>query len=130
MLLGILVSAWQAVRATQAERKQISLREEAVKARENEAAQRCLAVQAKAIAEQQACAANINLAHQAWRKSDLGRARRLLAQTRPKPGQEDPRGWEWRYLWGPIGGNPSAGVHPRHEPHSDGASGSTAASLF
>src|SRR6185369_9270176 len=26
-------------------------------------------------------------------------ARRLLARTRPQPGQEDLRGWEWRYLW-------------------------------
>src|SRR5205085_2915677 len=45
-------------------------------------------------------AADINLAYQAWLQSNLGKARRLLARTRPVAGQEDLRGWEWRYLWG------------------------------
>jgi WD40 repeat protein len=44
-------------------------------------------------------AADITLAHQAWLQSNLGKARRLLERTRPTTGQEDFRGWEWRYLW-------------------------------
>lgn len=31
--------------------------------------------------------------------NDLGRARRLLEDHRPAPGEVDLRGWEWRYLW-------------------------------
>jgi len=29
----------------------------------------------------------------------LGRARELLNRHRPRPGDKDLRGWEWRYLW-------------------------------
>ena len=31
--------------------------------------------------------------------NDLGRAKRLLDGHRPRPGETDLRGWEWRYLW-------------------------------
>ena len=29
----------------------------------------------------------------------MGQARSLLYAQVPEPGQEDERGWEWRYLW-------------------------------
>ena len=41
----------------------------------------------------------MNLAQQALKLNNLGRARRLLDRHRPQPGEEDLRGWEWRYLW-------------------------------
>ncbi len=41
----------------------------------------------------------MSLAQQALAVNDLGRARRLLEAHRPRPGQADLRGWEWRYLW-------------------------------
>jgi serine/threonine protein kinase/WD40 repeat protein len=44
-------------------------------------------------------AADMNLAQQALAQNNLGRARRLLDRHRPAPGEEDLRGWEWRYLW-------------------------------
>jgi WD40 repeat protein len=44
-------------------------------------------------------AADMNLAQQSLKQNNLGRARRLLDLHRPQPGQEDLRGWEWRYLW-------------------------------
>jgi eukaryotic-like serine/threonine-protein kinase len=41
-----------------------------------------------------------NLALAAWEGADLGRLRALLdLLRRPHPGEPDPRGWEWRYLW-------------------------------
>ena len=46
-----------------------------------------------------AYAAEISLAHQAFKANNLGRARGLLERQRPQPGQTDLRGWEWRYLW-------------------------------
>src|SRR5205807_7117228 len=55
-------------------------------------------------------AADINLAYQAWLQSNLGKARRLLARTRPAAGQEDLRGWEWRYLWGLTRGDDIAEI--------------------
>jgi WD40 repeat protein len=42
--------------------------------------------------------AQLNLAQQAAEAGDLERAGDLLAGQRPPPGEEDPRGFEWRYL--------------------------------
>src|SRR5262245_48682342 len=43
--------------------------------------------------------ADMNLAQQALRINNLGRARRLLDRHRSRSGQTDLRGWEWRYIW-------------------------------
>jgi len=43
-------------------------------------------------------AARINLAQQAWTRSDIARARELLESLRPGPHQVDLRGFEWFYL--------------------------------
>jgi eukaryotic-like serine/threonine-protein kinase len=50
--------------------------------------------------------ADINLAQQALEQSNLWRARRLLDRHRPKQGQVDLRGWEWRLLWQQCLGDP------------------------
>ena len=85
LVLGTAVSTWQAVRATQAEREQSRLREDAVKAREGEAGQRQKAEKAQADeaqqrkrAEAEAYASDMSLAQQALAMNDLGHARRLL----------------------------------------------------
>jgi WD40 repeat protein/tRNA A-37 threonylcarbamoyl transferase component Bud32 len=78
LVLGALASTWQAVRATQAKRAESRLRQQ---------------VQAEAYAS------DMSLAQQALAMNDLGRARGLLEGHRPKPGEVDLRGWEWRYLW-------------------------------
>ena len=46
-----------------------------------------------------AYASDVNLAHQALDEENLGRALELLERHRPRPGEKDLRGWEWRYLW-------------------------------
>jgi len=43
--------------------------------------------------------AQINRAQQSWKDGNIAQARDLLSSLRPKPGEEDPRGFEWRYLW-------------------------------
>jgi hypothetical protein len=43
-------------------------------------------------------AAHVNLAHHAWEAGGAERARELLEQHRPKPGETDLRGFEWYYL--------------------------------
>ncbi|HUD46725.1 MAG TPA: protein kinase [Candidatus Baltobacteraceae bacterium] len=60
--------------------------------------------QEKASASQQRArrllyAEDMNLAQQALKLNNLGRARRLIDRQRPQPGEQDLRGWEWRYLW-------------------------------
>ena len=85
LLLGSIVSTSQAVRATQARR--------------SEAAARAVAQAQEFAVRQRAYASDMNLAMQALRVNDLGRVHDLLDRQRPKPGERDLRGWEWRYLW-------------------------------
>jgi WD40 repeat protein len=112
LVLGIVGSTWQAVRATRAEREQSRQRQraeeseqKAVAAQAEEAKQRQAADEARRRAEvdrllarQQAYAADMNLAQHALAMNDLGRAQRLLDGHRPQSGEPDLRGWEWRYL--------------------------------
>jgi WD40 repeat protein len=98
-VIGGIVSAWQAIRATRAEREQASLRETAQQAQISEAKlRRAAEIEAFAV-RLQAYASDMNLVQQALAVDNLGRAQELLDRHRPLPGQRDLRGWEWRYLW-------------------------------
>jgi WD40 repeat protein/serine/threonine protein kinase len=44
-------------------------------------------------------AAHMNLAQQAWEEGRISRVLELLDQHRPKPGENDLRGFEWRYIY-------------------------------
>jgi WD40 repeat protein/serine/threonine protein kinase len=44
-------------------------------------------------------ASDMNLALHAWEVGDNGQARALLERQWPQAGQDDLRGFEWRYLW-------------------------------
>jgi WD40 repeat protein len=55
--------------------------------------------QQRRLAEDRLYAADLGLAQQAWDQGNLVRAQVLLEAWRPKAGQEDRRGFEWRYLW-------------------------------
>jgi len=57
------------------------------------------------LARRTAYSADMNLVQQALAVNDLGRAVSLLNRHRPKPGQSDLRGWEWRYLWNQTRGD-------------------------
>jgi serine/threonine protein kinase len=85
LVLGVLVSTWQAAVARRAERRETRLRQEA---QANELAMRQIAY-----------ASDMSLAQQALAQNNLGQAEDLLNRHRPKPGERDLRGWEWRYLW-------------------------------
>ena len=106
LLLGTTVSVWQAVRATQAKRDALAARQQAEvnekKAVEEQASEAQLRRQAEAeelAARQRAYGSDMNVARQALDENNLGRALDLLNRQRPRPGQKDLRGWEWRYLW-------------------------------
>ena len=92
LVLGVLVSTWQAVRATHA-------KQEALAAQANEAKLRQQAEAEELAARQRAYASDMNVAKQALNENNLGRTQELLDRQRPQPGQKDLRGWEWRYLW-------------------------------
>lgn len=62
-------------------------------------------------------ASDMNLARQALELNNLGRARQLLDRHRPsRAGEEDIRGWEWRYLWQLTRGRESATLTNRPTP--------------
>jgi WD40 repeat protein len=44
-------------------------------------------------------ATQVHLAQQAWEAGNIHRARELLEAQKPGKGEEDLRGFEWRYLW-------------------------------
>ncbi|MCC7373183.1 MAG: serine/threonine protein kinase [Verrucomicrobiales bacterium] len=85
LLAGIGVSTWQMIVATEARANETRLRRQA-QAQES-------------VARRMAYTSDMNLAQQALQVNNLGRARVILNRHRPKPGESDLRGWEWRYLW-------------------------------
>jgi WD40 repeat protein len=83
LLAGIVMTTWQAVRATRAERSANDQRDRADG--EAKRASRLLYV------------AHMNLAQAAWENTRLGAVLDLLKQHEPRPGEEDLRGFEWHY---------------------------------
>jgi WD40 repeat protein/tRNA A-37 threonylcarbamoyl transferase component Bud32 len=92
LVLGVIVSSWQTIRARSAEltatEKSIVAETQRQRAEAKELAMRRLAY-----------ASDMSLAQQALATNDLGRALRLLDAHGPAPGEVDLRDWEWRYLW-------------------------------
>ena len=74
-------------------------REQAVQNADHEKTQRELAQHSELVMRQNLYAADMMGALRALERDDLGTARLLLNGHRPRPGQEDLRGFEWRYLW-------------------------------
>ena len=106
LLLGIIATTLQSVRATHAKAQEIVQRNKAEaneqKAVAAQASETKLREQAQAdelAARQRAYASDMNVAMQALNDNNLGRALALLNRQRPLAGQKDLRGWEWRYLW-------------------------------
>ena len=103
---GIALTTWQAVRATRAGKEETRQRLAADSASKQALAAQKFAETARAdearmrlLAEARAYAGDMSLAAQALAADNLGLATELLDRHRPKPGQPDRRGWEWRYLW-------------------------------
>ena len=91
LILGLGVSLWQTGQANRS--RHVA----------DDASKRAEAGEAKA--RRMLYTANMNLAFKAVKENRLGRAAELLSLSRPAPGQADPRGWEWRYLWQAIQGD-------------------------
>jgi WD40 repeat protein/predicted Ser/Thr protein kinase len=74
-------------------------RNEARKAQANEAQARRGAEVKELAARRKAYASDMKLLQVALATDELDRAQELLNRHRPQPGEEDLRGWEWRYFW-------------------------------
>ena len=120
LIVGIGVSTWQATVATRAKNQaklaEAQKAEEARNAQEERDKAKSAQNEAEAAQERAAesqrqsrlllYAADMNLAQQSLKQDNLGRAVRLLDRHRPQGGEEDLRGWEWRYLWQLTRGSP------------------------
>ncbi len=112
LLAGVAASVWQALRATEAEAvananaKQAEQKEQEAKDERDDAQRQRDEVKALNEKLQAAQAqlrktlymAHINLAQQAWDAGSIERVQELLEQHRPRPGETDLRGFEWRYF--------------------------------
>lgn len=85
VLLGLTGVFWQWRRAEQHARAESQLRRQAERSAET--------------LKLNLYAADVNLASEAIQGGDYGLARRTLAGLKPRPGEDDLRGFEWRYLW-------------------------------
>ena len=99
LLIGLVATTWQSVRATRAKHQAVAAQAEAVAAQASETALRIKAQAQELAARQRAYASDMTVIPQALDDNNLGRALDLLNRQRPAPGQRDLRGWEWRYLW-------------------------------
>jgi WD40 repeat protein len=92
LVLGTAASGWQALRATHAKGV-------AVQAQQNETKERQRAQNYAQSLRRTLYASEMNIGYQTWQMGDAERTRSLLAAQSPPVGEEDLRGWEWRYLW-------------------------------
>jgi WD40 repeat protein len=82
-----------------AEGEQRRLREQAQQAQAQETLLRRQAQAEELAARQKAYASDMNQVQEALAVDNLGTAKELLNRNRPQVGQQDLRGFEWRYLW-------------------------------
>ncbi|MCI0348800.1 MAG: WD40 repeat domain-containing protein, partial [Acidobacteriales bacterium] len=87
------------IEKSKAEREQSRLREKAQKAQADEAAARRMAETHELAARKKAYASDMKLLQHALAVDDLAHAQELLNRQRPKTGERDLRGWEWRSFW-------------------------------
>lgn len=95
VVAGTLASAWQALRATKAERSAMEGRNREAVLRSHAERERESALESKLLAEVNEYVADINLSHQSILAGNLVRARDLLARHQAQAGTR----FEWRYLW-------------------------------
>jgi WD40 repeat protein/serine/threonine protein kinase len=98
LVLGVVASVWQAVRATVLERQARDQERAADRAREEAEQRRDELAALNGSLRRAAYVADMNLAQHAWEANNLVRTRELLDRHRPGPGQADLRGFEWYYL--------------------------------
>jgi WD40 repeat protein len=109
LVLGAVVSSWQAIRATRAEREGTYLLRVAEAAQQKEVKHRQRAETERLAALRQAYNSDMNLVPQALLANNYGRMVDLLNRHRRKATPEirsaksevepDFRQWEWRYFW-------------------------------
>jgi WD40 repeat protein len=106
LVAATIISSWLAVQANRARAAAESQRHvaqaEAARANEGEKREEQLRIAVqyeRADARRRSYAADMLLCRQALKANNLREGRQLLDRQRPAEGEEDLRGWEWRWLW-------------------------------
>ncbi|MBM4094185.1 MAG: hypothetical protein FJ276_32980, partial [Planctomycetes bacterium] len=106
LLLGIVLSTWQAIQKTHAEARAIRERDRANSAEQQAVADRNRAVESEKHAIEQRdknrrllYVSDMAVALSDWELGSVATFNELLDRHRPKPDEEDLRGFEWYYLW-------------------------------
>jgi serine/threonine protein kinase/WD40 repeat protein len=111
LLVGSIVSIWQAIRARKAERVALKQQDQIKVVLKQETLHRTAAESAKKMAGDKLVEANtardelrkalyvssMNLAASAWQADNVSRVIELLEEQKPKSSETDLRGFEWRY---------------------------------
>jgi WD40 repeat protein/serine/threonine protein kinase len=97
LLAGVVVSAWQAARATRAEVVAAADRDAARDSEADARHERDAARGARDELRRALYAGHLNLVQAAWESNAIDRGLGLLDEERPRPGEEDLRGFEWHY---------------------------------
>jgi hypothetical protein len=129
LLAGLGISTWQWARARQAEQAERTQANEARAARDTATQAEKRALDNLREARRAAYLADMRLVDESVRTGNIGRARRILTEHRPGPGEEDLRNWEWFFLsgwpgwtkagcWGAIPVAPMRCLPRRTEPSS------------
>ncbi|HKQ37265.1 MAG TPA: protein kinase, partial [Verrucomicrobiae bacterium] len=103
------LSMWQAIRATRAEHRALSLQVQESRLRRQ-------AEREKTAARVNEYVADMNLAHEAVRDGNFRRAVQLLDKHKPQGNEPDLRGFEWRYLRQLCQGNTRTELPPEDGP--------------
>jgi WD40 repeat protein/predicted Ser/Thr protein kinase len=115
-LIGFAGVLWQWRRADWQAKEKERQRQRAEHAAVAEARARRAAEEKELIARQNLYVADLNLARQAFEADNVGRADALLRRHVATPGQEDLRGFEWRYLWGLCRGQELCTLRDHQQP--------------
>jgi len=94
LLLGVLASTWQAIRATQSRKEAQADEQRALAAQASEARERRRAVASEQAGQRLLYAARMGWVQAAWEQNQVARVRQLLEETASYPD----RGFEW-YYW-------------------------------
>jgi WD40 repeat protein/serine/threonine protein kinase len=98
LVMGVVASTWQAIRATVAEQAAESRKREANDARGQAEKRRDELARLNEDLRRTHYTEDMNLARVGWDENNLALTHELLEKHRPRPGEPDLRGFEWYYL--------------------------------
>lgn len=99
LVLGLAVATWRFAKERQAYQRAVAAEEDARKKQAEAESAHAKLQKSEREKRQNLYVAEMHLARTAWEEGQLEKAMELLRSHLPETGEEDLRGFEWRYLW-------------------------------